>query len=297
MTAPRVAVDLDAETLAAGLDAHEDYRVVRRVRVPLCPQVAGVDPEMVAAAIVDVETTGLDLEDDPIIELAVIRVWADADGRIRSVGRSRTWLEDPGRPLSPDIRRLTGLTDEMLAGRSIMDAEAATLIRDADVVIAHNASFDRPRVERRLPFCAGRPWVCSLRDVDWRSLGFEGGRLGDLLLQAGWFYSPHRAEGDVEALIQLLDHDVGDGTTVLRHALDRASRPTARIVVDRSPFEARILLRARGYRWNAAGRSWEREVATVEQEDETAWVRDVVYGGRREPLVEPVCWRTRYATR
>ncbi len=297
MSGRAVSVAVDAEAVAAGLEAHEDYRVVRRVREMRRSETPGVRHDMVAAVVVDVETTGLDIDADPIVELALTRIWADANGRVRLTGRSRTWFEDPGRPLSPEIRRLTGLSDEMLAGRSILDPEAGSLIRDADVVIAHNAGFDRPRIERRLPFCAGRPWICSLRDVDWRGLGFEGGRLGDLLLQAGWFYSAHRAKGDVDALIRLLDHDVGDGTTVLRHALDRASRPTARIVADGSPFEARIPLRARGYRWNAERKAWEREVDLDARPDEVEWVRRSIYAGRRDPSVEPVCWRTRHGAR
>lgn len=297
MSGRAVSVDVDAEAVAAGLEAHEDYRVLRRVREMRRSETPGVRHDMVAAVVVDVETTGLDIDADPIVELALTRIWADANGRVRLTGRSRTWFEDPGRPLSPEIRRLTGLSDEMLTGRSILDPEAGSLIRDADVVIAHNAGFDRPRIERRLPFCAGRPWICSLRDVDWRGLGFEGGRLGDLLLQAGWFYSAHRAKGDVDALIRLLDHDVGDGTTVLRHAMDRASRPTARIVADGSPFEARIPLRARGYRWDGERKAWEREVDLDARADEIEWVRRSIYAGRRDPSVEPVCWRTRHGAR
>lgn len=50
---------------------------------------------------------------------------------------------------------VTGIAPFDVASRSIVDPFAASLITDADFVVAHDASFDRPFVERRGPFCAG----------------------------------------------------------------------------------------------------------------------------------------------
>lgn len=294
MAAP-IRVPVAAEDAAACLEEHDDYRVLRRMPPMRRSEAEGVRPDMLAGVAVDVETTGTDHDADVVIELALQRFWADADGRIVLTGRPRSWLEDPGRPLPADIVRLTGLTDERLRGRSIIDAEAASLIRDADFVVAHNASFDRPFVEARLPRCAGRPWVCSLREFDWRAAGFDGGRLGDLLTQNGMFFAAHRAGDDVTALLHLLDRRVDGPRTVLRSLVDRAARPTFRISATGAPFETKDALKGRGYRWNAAARVWSRTVSEAERERESAWVGRHVYGGRREPDVETVTWRTRHS--
>lgn len=296
MAAP-IRVPVAAEDAAASLDGHEDYRVLRRMPPMRRSEAEGVRPDMLVGVAVDVETTGLDHGSDAVIELALQRFWADAHGRIVLTGRPRSWLEDPERPLSDDIVRLTGLTNERLRGRSIMEAEAASLIRDADFVVAHNSSFDRPFVEARLPACAGRPWICSLKDLDWRRAGFEGGRLGDLLMQMGWFFPAHRAGDDVTALLHLLDHPIDGSRTVLRALVDAAARPTFRVLATDAPFHAKDALKARGHRWDPVARIWSREFSEEAWRTEVRWMSDNVYGGHREPDVEQVTWRTRYARR
>lgn len=294
---PSIRVSVAAEDAAASLDRHEDYRVLRRMPAMRRAEAEGVRADMLVGVAVDVETTGINHDTDVVIELALQRFWADANGRIVLTGRPRSWLEDPGRPLSEEIVRLTGLTDERLRGRSILDAEAASLIRDADFVVAHNAGFDRPFVEARLPECAGRPWICSLRDFDWRAGGFEGGRLGDLLSQMSWFFPAHRAGDDVTALLHLVDHRIDGDRTVLRALVDAASCPTFRIAATDAPFEAKDVLKARGYRWDATARVWSREVGDDAHTAEVDWASEHVYEGRRGPDVERVTWRTRYARR
>lgn len=143
------------------LDDHPGFRVLRRLRavdrffdgLPQGSTRIGVA--------VDVETTGLDQESDRIIELAVQRFRFDALGRITQVGQARVWREDPGMPIDPRITQLTGLTDDDLRDQ-VIDAQAAVdILGYADIVIAHNAGFDRPFVDRRLPAIAGKPWACS----------------------------------------------------------------------------------------------------------------------------------------
>ena len=98
------------------------------------------------------------------------------------------------------MRRLTGITDADVAGRTI-DADAvAAFVGSASVVIAHNAAFDRPVVERVWPFFADLEWACSLSQVDWRAKGFEGRRLGQLLAEKCLFHDGHRALDDCLAL-------------------------------------------------------------------------------------------------
>lgn len=255
-----------------------DVRLLRRLQLLEGP--TGVEPSGPGgvAAVVDVETTGLSLEDDRVIELAVRRIAYDGEGRITRIGGSRSWVEDPGRPLEEDIVRLTGLTDDMLHGRSIDDEAAATLLSGATIVIAHNASFDRPRVERRLPAVRGLAWACSCAEVDWRGHGFDGRSLGHLLMQVGFFAQAHRAADDVDALIGLLGHRLDAGGTVLGELVDRSFRDGWIVRAEGASFDRRIPLKARGYRWNGERRVWWRELADEARDAEEWWLAENVYG-------------------
>jgi DNA polymerase III subunit epsilon len=281
--------------MARALESDPDYRVLRRIR-PMERTVArGIRPEMLRGCALDVETTGLDAGRDEIIELAVQRFWADPQGRIVATGRRVSWLEEPSSvAISGEITSVTGLTPEEVKGHLIIDAEATSILRDAHFVISHNAAFDRPFVERRLPGAAGLRWVCSMRDVDWRGHGFEGRVLGHLLGQMGWFYAAHRAQTDVDALLHLLDHPLGS-TTVFQEAVAKASRPTWRVSAIDAPFSAKDALRARGYRWNADAKVWAREIEEAGLDDEVGWAIGSVYAGRGRPRFDKITWRERYA--
>jgi DNA polymerase-3 subunit epsilon len=272
---------------------HPDHQVLRRISETTLP-VAGDDTDTPTqvGVVVDVETEGLDPARDAIIELAMRRFRFDAAGRIVAVGATRAWREDPGRPLDPAITRLTGLTDADLAGQTIDENAATAILRSADVVIAHNAGFDRPRVEARLPGGAGRPWACTLSEVDWDELGFDGRRLGHLLMQAGWFHDGHRAEADILALLHLLAHHCPDDTTVLGRLIARAEAPTVRVEARGAAFSLKDALKARGYRWHVADAYWWTEVAEPDLMAEQLWLQR---RGCRPPRTVPVTWSNRHS--
>jgi DNA polymerase-3 subunit epsilon len=168
--------DLDAETLARGL-AMGEYRVLRRVQVDELDCGPTVEADTLVAAVVDVETSGLDPAEDGITELALRRIRFDGEGRVVKVDRLYSWLENPGGTLPDDVVRLTGITNEMLADKQIDEAQATKLLSSADVIISHNAAFDRPFIDKRLPAVRGRPWACSCEGIDWKTFGFNGGLL------------------------------------------------------------------------------------------------------------------------
>lgn len=239
----------------------ENVRRLRRVRVIKGPTGFGAPKAPGIRAVVDVETTGLDPEKDAIVELAIRRFRYDGDGRITRIDRCFSWLEDPGIALPPEIVRLTGLTDEAVAGRRIDDDEAARVLGSAGLVIAHNAGFDRPFVERRLPGAAGLPWACTRAEAPWRKNGFEGWKLGDLLAQAGLFNDAHRAAGDVDSVVALLGHGLPSGRTVLAELTERSFADGWIVRASGAAFERKDELKARGCLWDGTGRVWWRKVS------------------------------------
>jgi DNA polymerase-3 subunit epsilon len=291
----RIALSIKAEDLALALDRHHDFRVQRRLADMDRRASAGGHAEGLAGLALAIRTSGDDHRRHQMVELAVQRFRLDERSRIVETGRRRTWLETPPTPISGPLARYSDLVDADLIGRAIPDGEATGLILDVDFVVTHDAAFARPFVERRLPSAAGRAWVCSLADMDWRKQGFDGRRLAELLGPMGWFYDEHRADTDVTALLHLLDYAFGQDATVAERVLSRAGRADWVVDADDVPVSAREVLLERGYRWDGFRRIWTASVDDDAVSDEIGWASLMLYGGRREPVARRVTWFERYA--
>lgn len=273
------------EQIAEALDATGQYRVARRFR----GRRSYAEPDgtpLLRALYVDVESTGLDTERDVIIQLAVIPFEYAPNGRIFTVGEALVQMEDPGRPIPPEVTALTGIADADVAGRRIDDRAVRDLTSGASLVIAHNAGFDRPLVERRLPWYRELPWGCSHREVPWAAHGVAGAKLEFILWRhCGEFFDAHRADADAYAGIHALATPFASGERPLAMLLESVRRRTVRIWATDSPYEVKDALKARGYRWSPGEggrpRSWYVDVSEEDAEAECAWLDAAVYAGRR----------------
>ena len=244
------------------------------------------DAPLRRALYVDCETTGLSFERDRAIELAMLPFTYTADGRIAEVlhHEAQCYLQDPGRPLDAEITALTGLTDDDLRGQHI-DVETATaLIARSNLIVAHNAQFDRPFVERALPAMRTLPWACSMREVPWTANGCPSAALHCLACQYGVFARDrHRALADCEVGLWLLSqHLPGSERRVLAALRENARKKTVRLWAASAHFERKDELKARGYRWmpewsHGIARAWWTEVAPEKVEAELDWLREFVY--------------------
>lgn len=241
-------------------------------------------------AICDVETTGLDMTSDRIIELAIMLVTVDAEGTIVGVMPPRSWLEDPGAPLDPRIIAITGITNEDVAGHRIDDRQALAMLARASLAIGHNCKFDLSFIERRLPGAAGKDWACSCTEIDWPMLGFDSRVQGYLLMQSGWFNTAHRAAADVWSLFWLLQQQHGE-QTLLQRLLLASDQPTMRIDACYAPYRLKDDLKLRGYRWDADNKVWWIEIAEGACKAEIAWLYQL---GVQSPLLTPIMARVRH---
>lgn len=107
--------------------------------------------------IIDLETTGLNAKRDKIIEIGAVRI--DKNGNRETFQR----LIDPEISLTPDISRLTGITDDMLYGQPLIEDvidDFVDFVGDA-TPIAHNAAFDGSFLEPYLGI-PGDSWLDTI---------------------------------------------------------------------------------------------------------------------------------------
>lgn len=256
-----------------------DRKVLHRVHVKEGPTNNGdAKSKQHIACVVDVETTGFDVDDDGIIQFAARRIRFDDEGVITLIEPPMIWHEDPGKPIPVEISQLTGITDSEVLGERIDEDEVLDLFMDVDIVIAHSAKFDKPFLTKRVPPLGQMLWGCSCSDVDWPKNGFDGRGLGWLCAQAGYFFDGHRALADVDAVVTLLGQEKPDGETILAELVRRAQTPHILVEATGASFGTKDVLRRRGYRWNAAKRVWEREISEIECLGEEIWLSTNVYG-------------------
>ena len=289
---------MDLEHLATTLSADPDYKVLRRIkpRVELSPT---PNRPLAKGVVIDTETTGLDPDTSKIIEIGLVAFEYDpVSGQpIRVIG-SYGGLEDPGHPLSKETTELTGITDAMVAGQQIDSDRVNALVANASIVIAHNADFDRPFLEYRLPIFASLPWACSLTDIDWIAEKLGSRKLDYIAFQMGFFFGAHRAEEDCQALLEILAHPLPvSGQPGLKPLLDRLPNVGYTVYALNSPFATKDSLKARQYRWDAEGKVWHRTLAGADAfNDEIAWLKATVYGGRSAKIdVEERDARSRFS--
>lgn len=270
------------EAMAAQLEATGDYRILRR----LAPRSIITLPdgtETKLGIVLDLETTGLDPATGEIIEIGMVPfTYSPLDGRIFEVKEAFSRLRQPSAPIPEEITKLTGITDEMVAGQTIDPAEVATFVAPADLIVAHNAAFDRKFAERFCEAFVAKPWACSLSQVEWAVEGFEGAKLGYLLAGCGLFHDAHRAADDCRALIEILAHPLPiSGIPAMEKLLEAARSTTCTIWAENSPFEKKDTLKARGYRWNPGNdgrpKCWFRDVPEIELEAELSYLRSEIY--------------------
>ncbi len=263
------------------LEATGRYQILRK----LAPR------EIVAAArpgyplkgiILDTETTGLDARQDEVIEIGLVGFTFNDEGEVGDVTAVYGGLQQPSARISEDITRLTGITDAMVRGQMIDMAVVRALVEPADLIIAHNAGFDRPFCEALSPIFARKAWACSNSEIDWGLRGYEGTKLGYLINQSGYFHVGHRAVDDCFALLQVLSHYKGNGDRAPFAELYEASQQSrVRIFAENSPFDQKDRLKARGYRWSDGSdgrpKSWWIEIAEAAMEEELRFLRNDIY--------------------
>ncbi|WP_269623119.1 3'-5' exonuclease [Prochlorococcus marinus] len=208
--------------------------------------------------IIDTETTGLDSEQDQCIEVGAVLFHVAS----RSVIAQNSFLIPSNSNAAESINRIspevTKLTESWKDGLTYFNS----LLESADVVLAHNASFDKKWFGKYpLPDIL-KPWICSMEDIPWPSDLHLRARpsVKDLALAYEVpVWSAHRALTDCIYLVEVLRR-----CTNLEDLLEQALEPRRLMRADIS-YEERHLAKKAGFQWNEPIRgAWTRRLSERE---------------------------------
>lgn len=281
----------DLEMMAQELEKTVEYRIVRKYhKTDVYATPDGAATEL--GLILDTETTGFEVFMNEVIELGMILFeYAPATGRIYRIVDTFDEFRDPGRPIPPEVTQLTGITDEIVHGCVIDESALESFVSRASIVIAHNAEFDRPFVEKHWKVFETKPWGCSMRHIPWYDEGIATQKLEFIALRLGFFYDAHRALDDSLALLHTLTSTLPvSGRPALKPLLDRAMSDDVRIWAIDAPYSTKDVLKARRYQWNdgsnGSPKAWHTAIAVSEFEAEMQFLNDDIYGGNAKNRVK-----------
>ncbi len=228
---------------------------------------------MDCGVIVDLETTGLNPEQDQIIEIGLLEfVWGDGCAPI--ITNMYGALQEPGVELSPEVQRITGLNVDVLRGRQIDWSIVHDYLRRAAVVIAHNAEFDRAFLRHRSELSdLDLHWGCSVHHIDWHGKGITSRRLTHVAADLGFVNPfPHRALFDCATTYRVV-------APYLSELVDRSYEREIMVRAVGAAFATKDKLKSRGYRWNIDGKVWEKRIFESSLDEERQFLAVEVYHG------------------
>lgn len=286
------------------LEKHPDYRLLKRVPEHFSAKVATAQP-CFYAAIVDLETMGLDPMQEEIIELGMLTFCFNNHDGILEIVDCYNELNDPKRPIPPEITNITGITDNDVKGKFIDWAHVHTQLQKTHLIICHNSGFDRNFLEQQTPkniqsLIKQMPFGCTIKDINWRERGYESAKLDYLNFKLGFFYDGHRALNDCFATFNLLVQEA-DAFEELK---SNVRKKETLVICQNAPFEKKELLKQKNYRWSDGQRglpkAWWTTLTNDQLEQELSWLDEVIYGyqgaAKRLPKVE-INARKRYSIR
>ena len=265
--APPLASEPDPAAVVVPDPAVEPGPVVQsreRVRLPIVATApADGTPEFPRSSpqrllILDTETTGLDPRQHQCIEVGAVLFDVPRRAVLSQISFLLPCDQNPARSVNgidPEVSRLPQPWPQALECFEAMLAAA-------DVVLAHNAAFDRQWFGQGPLPAIDKPWLCSMEDLRWpaeRQLRATPS-VRDLALAYGVpVWAAHRALTDCIYLAQVFER-----CPELERLLQAGLEPR-RLYRARLSYEERHKAREAGFRWNEPiSGAWSRRLSEQE---------------------------------
>ena len=262
------------------INSSSDYKLLTRIPESLIKKTP--TGKIFKTAFIDLETTGLDPRVDEIIEVGVlIASFTNEDGFV-NIDFTNNQLQQPSQPISEEITKITGITNQDVEGKIINWELLKDQLTNVDLVICHNAYFDRNFMELQTPeffknLIKSKPFGCSSHGVNWRELGFEGAKLEYLNLKMGYFYEGHRALVDCYATLNLFVAK----PEAFEELKEKVRQKEILICAINASFDKKDELKKRNYRWSGGDanlpKSWWTMIPEKEYEAELSFLKKEIY--------------------
>lgn len=209
----------------------------------------------------DVETTGLDVTKDHIVQVA-LALWCTE--RHKPLFKWEALIHWPDLEMPAEAQAVHGMDAEHLAAfgrdpKPIFAFTSATLGGpDIDAIIAHNGNiYDRLIYENNCKLVGEQPaeklWIDTSCDVPFPE-AITTRKLSYLAAEHNFLNPfPHDAMSDVMTMLKVADRY--DWNTIFEYA--KSPSVTLRAMVS---FDQKELAKKRSYRWNGDSKTWTKRV-------------------------------------
>ena len=158
----------ELDQIAEQLRQSGKYRIIDKYQRPKGYNTTSPTDKKLIGVFLDIESTGLFYTTDKLIELGMVKFEYTEDGRIFRLLDEFNGYQDPKVSIPEHITKLTGITNDMVVGQHIDERKVTDYLHEVDLVIAHNAQFDRAFFETTFPNTPPKAWACSMSDIHWK---------------------------------------------------------------------------------------------------------------------------------
>lgn len=179
-----------------------------------------IPPFVKTGLLIDTETTGFGAADELIEIACILFSVSPINGHIVVLDEYQS-LREPGCKIPAAATKVHGLKMADVKGKRIDKRKLGDMLAAAELLVAHNASYDRRFVAPLLPEFAEATWYCSMNGISWKRKGYESKALENLIVQHGIERGRgHRAMDDARATLALLGKcDSGTGEPYVKEML------------------------------------------------------------------------------
>jgi len=261
--------------LLEAIKAHpEKFKVSQEIELEYRDDVSFSDrPNTGIAIVLDTEATDVVPENAEIIALSILPIFYDKSTlEILGIHRPQMWLNEPSCPISEEVQRITGLTDEVVKGHRLDIDKIESIIETGSIFIAHNAAYDRVLMERYFTSLIDKPWACTYMEIPWKEMGYDSMKLRHILSDMGYFYNAHRADADCEAVAMLLQQEGNDAS--LFENLIQGARSASYTICFNVPYGLQGPYKERQFYWKPEKKVWQKTASLRELQSDIASLKN-----------------------